>query len=489
MVRYDVAIIGASSDGLAAAVALAKAGLKTRVVERADGPGGALKTRAFHPGFTASPFADGAAPVPPEIDWSLGLARAGAIAQPASTSLALWPDGRSLIGRGAGAAAAALIAESRTRAAAVLARAAAEAEAVPARGWFARQPERLAWPSEDWAGARLAELAAERADDAEAAHLVAHAVAGRTADPLLAGSALHLLAAGDGGAMPGGPVRLATVLAGLAASAGAELSYGVDVTEIRRTKDRVGALVLADGTEIAARAAISTLDLKQTFLSLFAWSALPGDTAKRAGLYRMGGGIARVLLALDAPPAVPAWAARGPIHVAPDLRAFSEAYAACQAGLIPERPPVTLRLVSAADPGLAPVGQATMTATLSGIPVRLFDGAWTREKRDFVRDRALAAIEDVLPGTAAHVLEALVIAPPDIEEALGATDGDLWGGEIASDQMLGARPWLDRAAPRTPVDGLYLAGPSTAAGVLASCASGVHAARAVFADLKAGRLA
>ena len=231
----------------------------------------------------------------------------------------MWPDGRSLIGRGAGATAAALIAESRKRAAAVLARAAAEADIVPARGWFARKPEPRSWPSEDWAGARLAELAAECADDAEAAHLVAHAVAGRTADPLLAGSALHLLAAGDGGAMPDGPARLATVLAGLAASAGVELSYGVDVTGIRRTKDRVGALVLADGTEIAARAAVSTLDLKQTFLSLFAWSELPGDTAKRAGLYRMGGGTARVLLALDAPPDRPGLggARAHPCHAGP----------------------------------------------------------------------------------------------------------------------------------------------------------------------------
>ena len=54
--------------------------------------------------------------------------------------------------------------------------------------------------------------------------------------------------------------------------------------------------------------------------------------------------------------------------------------------------------------------------------------------------------------------------------------------------MLGLRPWLDRAAPRTPIAGLYLAGPSTAAGALASCASGVFAARALIADLAAGRL-
>ena len=130
-----------------------------------------------------------------------------------------------------------------------------------------------------------------------------------------------------------------------------------------------------------------------------------------------------------------------------------------------------------------------MTATLSGIPFRLFDGAWTREKRDLVRDRALAAIEDVLPGTATHVLAGAR------DRAAGHRGGARrhgWRSLGRRDRKrpdAGPRPWLDRAAPRTPVDGLYLAGPSTAAGVLASCASGVFAARAVFADLKAGRLA
>jgi phytoene dehydrogenase-like protein len=75
-----------------------------------------------------------------------------------------------------------------------------------------------------------------------------------------------------------------------------------------------------------------------------------------------------------------------------------------------------------------------------------------------------------------------------MEDQLGSTDGDLWGGEIAADQMFDLRPGLAAIGPRTPINGLYLAGSSSAAGVLATCASGAAAAYAIIADRKAGHL-
>ena len=81
-----------------------------------------------------------------------------------------------------------------------------------------------------------------------------------------------------------------------------------------------------------------------------------------------------------------------------------------------------------------------------------------------------------------------LLVPPDIEEALGTTNGDLDGGEIAPDQMFGFRPFVDRKAPYTPVGGLYLAGGSSPAAPLGGCVAGAVAAEAVFADLAGGKL-
>src|SRR5262249_54766287 len=143
---------------------------------------------------------------------------------------------------------------------------------------------------------------------------------------------------------------------------------------------------------------------------------------------------------------------------------------------------------SALDPALAPLGAATMTVTIGAVPHRLFDGAWTHEKRDALRARVLKTIEGVLPGIGNRVRAAELLLPPDIEQALGLTDGDLAGGESAPDQMLATRPWIEGVAvPRTPLQGLYLAGPSTLSGLLATCASGAAAAQAALADLSRSR--
>jgi len=452
---------------LAAAATLAARGLKVAVVERDSRPGGRCATREFHPGFRASPFVDEVPAIPADIFWSLDLARRGVLLMPAP---ALPLDGEAL---------------RRAIADRVL----ADAGESPKRTLFASRAPYAPWPGEEFSARTLLEALGESpADVSERAHLLAAVLNGRVCDPALAGSALHLLAGAPGGMAAGGLGRLGEALRAAAEEAGAEITCGLEATDIKRKGRRAAGVGLADGSEVAARAVISTLDLKRTFLSLFTWSELPRALVDRAGAFRPAPATARLLVALEALPDFPAGAEAlsGPIHVAPE--ALDDAIRAWRRAAVPERPPMMLRLVSAVDPSLAPDGAATLTVTLGAIPHTPFDGAWTREKRDRLRDAALAAVESVLPGTAKRVLGSELIVPPDIEHMLGVSGGDLSGGELAPDQMLGFRPFSDCRGTRTPVEGLYLAGPSSALGPLATCAAGVAAAHAVLADFAAGRL-
>ena len=53
---YDAIIVGGGHNGLTCGTYLAKAGLRTLVLERRHIIGGAAATEEFHPGFRASTF-------------------------------------------------------------------------------------------------------------------------------------------------------------------------------------------------------------------------------------------------------------------------------------------------------------------------------------------------------------------------------------------------------------------------------------------------
>jgi phytoene dehydrogenase-like protein len=263
--RYDAAIIGAGAEGLAAATLLGQAGLRVVVIERSARAGGRCLTREFHPGYRASPFVDEVAEIPAELYWQLDLARHGAVFMPVPCSHALWPQRSHALnfsanGDGGGAR---LLAEAAQRRRSIAARAFGNSEPRSRLTRSRRDP----WPAADWATTALADaVSGERGE--EAAHLAALALAGRAADPYLAGSALHLLGArASAGRLAGGLGRLGEALHAAAEAAGVQFAFGLEASDIQRRDGRLAGVALADGSEIAAQSVISTLDLKRTFLS------------------------------------------------------------------------------------------------------------------------------------------------------------------------------------------------------------------------------
>ena len=431
--RYDAAIIGAGADGLTAAATLATAGMKVVVLERGTRAGGRLATLEFHPGHFASPIADAVTQVPPAIALALGLR--------VRLSDAL-PDGLSGM-QGA-----------------VLARAFSEAVNIaphrPLARWLAPAPE--PWPGEELATAELDRWPGLRHQ----------AACGRSLDPGLAGSALALLTLPLAEAPSGGLGALAEDFVRAAEESGAQIRLRQEVVNVVIAEARAAGVALADGSRVMANAVISTLDLKQSVLSLFPWSVLPRAMLEEARNWRMSGATARLLLALRRP-----IRRETPLFLAGD----NEARTVFRHGAVPKVPHLKLDPVSRRDESLAPRGLATATVTLSPIPFRLFDGGWTHETRTCLAAHALLRIENALPGTLATVAAVKILAPPDMEAMLGVTEGDLDGGMLTPDQMLSLRP-----APRSALPGYYLGGRSAQAGPLGTGAAGFAAAAALMAD-------
>jgi len=106
MSGYDVIVIGGGHNGLIAAAFLAKAGLKTLVLERMERVGGCARTGDLAPGFRCPTLAHAAA-IDPAIVRGLGLERQGLriirseahVCAPTADgqALVLWADARRAI--------------------------------------------------------------------------------------------------------------------------------------------------------------------------------------------------------------------------------------------------------------------------------------------------------------------------------------------------------------------------------------------------------
>ena len=70
-----------------------------------------------------------------------------------------------------------------------------------------------------------------------------------------------------------------------------------------------------------------------------------------------------------------------------------------------------------------------------------------------------------------------MLGPPDIEQRIGLTGGNIFQGEVTPDQM-----WTRRLSPSTPIDGFYFCGAATHPGGSVIALNGRNAAEAVLAD-------
>jgi len=517
-----VVIIGAGSNGLVAACRLARAGARPLVLERRAEVGGAAITSELHPGFRCPTLAHAAGPLLPEVAQALALERQGLEwLRPTVRVLALAEDGGGLA-----------IHEDHDTAARELTRHAAAdgrryGEFVEVfeklgrllRPILAAPPPDIDAPSRAdlwgllqgvrgfrglgrrdayrllrWGPMAAADLVTEWFDGELARALfAARGIHGCCAGPWSAGTAAGLLlqAAVDGrAALPavfprGGMGALGRALAASATAAGAEVRTGAAVVEIRVAEGRVDRVVLADGSEIRARAVVSSLDPQATFLRLVDPGQLDPSFVQRIRNYRALGVVAKVNLALSALPAFrgvdPALLV-GRIHIGPTVDDLERAYDAAKYGELSERPYLDLLIPSLTDPSIAPPGAHVLSAHVQFAPFRLRTGDWSTHAAE-LGDRVIRMLSEYAPDLPRLVLACQVVTPADLEAEFGLTGGHPYHGEHSLEQLFVMRPLLGWARYRTPIDGLYLCGAGSHPGGGVTGGPGWNASRAVLADL------
>jgi phytoene dehydrogenase-like protein len=285
---------------------------------------------------------------------------------------------------------------------------------------------------------------------------------------------------GAWGYVNGGMGRVSFAIADAAEDAGA-----VVVTDAPVAAVVPGEGVRLEGGELVrARAVVSNADPKRTLALCEGEGAgdvdIPIDFRTRVESWRSQSPVLKINCALSRLPRFTAATDDRPAHrgLVTISTGVDDTQAACDASRagIPAPAWCELYFHTAYDDSVAPPGGHAMSVFAQYVPGVLAEGNWD-SRRDEIADMALASIARFAPDVVDAVVHRQVLAPPDVEAAIGLTGGHIFQGECLPDQM-----WDRRFAPRTPVAGLYLCGAATHPGGSVIGLNGRNAAMAVLAD-------
>lgn len=346
----------------------------------------------------------------------------------------------------------------------------------------------------------LADLVDRYFDSEEVKSLIlANNLYGKHGGPYRAGTAMgmlfHLLSGGEdekqgfSGHVMGGMGAITQAMAAACLELGVEIRTNAPVARIMVSGGKATGVVLEDGTEIRARAVVSNADPKHTFLGLLDSDHLSPEFIRAIKGIRMNGPSAKVNYVLSEEPRVlgmPAdadSAQRALFTLVPSYAQAERCYNQSQEGLLPDDIWVDCVVASNVDDSLAPAGRHMLTCFVQYLPYMLAEGHWS-ERREELGDKVTAKIAEYAPNVPASVIARKVFTPWDLEQTFGITEGNIFHGDVCMEQLLFMRPVPGWSQYRTPVLSLYLCGAGTHPGGGVTGAPGFNAARQVLRDRK-----
>lgn len=532
---YDCVIIGGGHNGLVAAAYLARAGKRVCVLERRHVLGGACTTEALWPGYKVSTAAYVVSLFQPAIIRDLKLREYGLKILPRSpSSFTPLDDGRSLLmGPEPGlnqreiAKFSPRDADAFGRYESLLERVAETIEPLLAQ----RAPDPLPMPK-SWRkiglAKRLSDLQAlwrvyracgrMGADlpqaielltgaarpildrwfetDVLKATLATDAIIGAFAPPSAPGSGyvlLHHVMGESGGArgvwgyVEGGMGGLTTAIEGACRDLGVDIRREAEVQRIATSGGRAVGVVLADGTQLKARAVASSVDSHWTFERFLAADDLPEEFRDAVARIDYSSASAKINLALAELPRFngqpeEVGVERGTIHIGPTLDYIERAYDDAKYGRPSNEPVLELTLPTSVDTTIAPVGKHIMSIFVQYAPYKLAAGNWDDVKESFA-DRCIEILARYAPNVPNAILHRQVVSPLDLERTFRLTGGNIFQGAMSLSQLYFMRPVVGWADHRTPLPGLYMCGAASHPGGGVTGICGKNAAVEILRDL------
>ena len=531
---YDALVVGGGHNGLVAAAYLARAGMKTLVLEARDKTGGAAATDSpWGPEFKVTTLSYVMSLMPPTIIRDLDLPRHGYKVFPMGPYYQAFGDGRSI----------SLYSDDSARNRAEISKfSARDADAmeqwdawligladvlgpllmVPPPKLGSRRPAdlweqlRLAWRFrglnvrsvgdvtrlmtmsitdllDDWFESEEVKAALAingvigtwaGCDEPGTAYVMAHHSIGDVGDG-------HL---GSWGFAEGGMGAVAEAIRRAAIEAGVEIRTEARVEKILVDHGKVEGVALQSGDEFRAHVVVAATHPKITFLSQIERDELPRDFVADIERWKTRSGVVKINVALSElpdfiadPGTNPQPHHSGSVELAHSLPYIERAFQDAKQGRGSERPFCDGCIPSFFDRTLCPEGTHIMSMFTQWVPHE-----WANESKpnelEAYADRVIDGYTELAPNFKRAIIHRQVIGPYEMEHEYGLIGGNIFHGELSAEQLFHMRPAPGYADYRSPIRGLYQASSATHGGGGVCGIPGYQAAKAAIKDGKRGRL-
>ncbi len=510
--RYDAVVIGGGHNGLISAAYLARAGMKTLVLEKRHVLGGAAVTEELYPGFRFSVFSYVVSLLRPEIISELELPRHGLDILPLDGTFTPLRSGEGPATGGGdylwrvndhGRTVRELRRWSRTDAEAyeeygqlmvemarfikpILAITPPDLTSLDPRplmplAGLARAFQQLPERQQAVFIQLMTMSAADFLDqwfetDPLKATMAASGIIGTYQGVRSPGTAYvllhHYVGEIDGafrawGIPKGGTGGVSNAIASAARSLGVEIRTEAPVARIVVRNGRASGVVLESGEEVEATDVLSSVDSSRTFLGLLEPGTLDPEFEHEVRRFKFRGSSGKVNLAVDRLPdfaCLPGVGEhpRGAISFSPALDEMERAYDDAKYGHFSKKPYIDMIIPTLVDPSMAPPGKHVISCFVQYAPYRLAPelGTWD-DQREAFGDAVIDRIAEFAPNIRDIILFRDVQTPLDIERTIGLTEGNIFQGELSLEQLFFNRPVPGYARFRTPIRDLWLCGSST----------------------------
>jgi phytoene dehydrogenase-like protein len=533
--EYDAIVVGGGHNGLVSAAYLARAGLRTVVLEARATTGGAATTEQpwpDHPHLSVTRLSYVMSLMPPTILADLQLEQHGYKVHPMGPYYQAFPEGGSLT----------IFDDDDVRTRESIARWSSK----DARAWVewnewlggladvlgpmlmtvpptigSHSPAdvadlaRLVWRNRGVDARTVADVTrlmtmsiADLLDDwfespEVKGAMAVNGVIGTWAGPYEPGTAYvmahHSIGdVGDGhlgswGYPEGGMGAVSTAIRRSAEAFGAEIRTSAPVASMLVRDGRVEGAVLTSGEELRAPVVVTSLHPKRAFLEHVGAAHLPDDFVRDIERWRSRSGVVKINLAIDRLPSFTADPTdgqaehhTGSVEMAPTMEFIERAFIDAREGRPALAPFSDGVIPTTLDRSLNPDGTHIFSLFTQWVPEDWSTEPHTEELAAYA-DRQIDLYDAVAPGFRDSIIARDIVGPHEMETEYGLVGGNIFHGELSLEQLFHLRPAPGYADYRTPVAGLYNASSATHAGGGVCGIPGLQASRAVLKDAKARR--